>query len=159
MYKYTCRWKVHGWYCGIDGKPHSLPDHIVYDEDSQRAIDRACRDTWKIYSSAEWSQLPRITPYDANNEDGYYGFKGAIPCDWPAGLSDKAKVALEYLDGTAYLFKYMGNFVVTDEGGWLTPYKKGGEIAFPRKILSSIDELEPWLEAVYDNALKNGWCK
>lgn len=92
-------------------------------------------------------------PIDKNNLDGKMGAT-AVPMDWPERLSDKARAALEYLDGAAYLFSYQNRYIVTDESGWLTAYGTGemdDPMGFPQAEFDFLDEIGPWLELVADD--------
>lgn len=55
-----------------------------------------------------------LNAIDKQNLDGAYGAT-AVAMDWPEDLSEKAKEALGYLDDTAYLFHYLGKYIITDE--------------------------------------------
>lgn len=93
-----------------------------------------------------------IKAIDKNNLDGEYGAT-AVLLDWPADLSEKARIALFYLDDTAFLFFYMGKYVFTDESLYLTAHGDGtreNPLGFPRAEFGSLEEIEPWLEAVAD---------
>ena len=74
-----------------------------------------------------------------------------------AGLAGKpfrkAKKALDYLDDTAYLFHYLGKYIITDESLWLSEFGNGtmdSPFGFPRIELSRLEEVGPWLESVAD---------
>lgn len=93
-------------------------------------------------------------PVDRNNLDGQFG-ASAVPAEWPE-LSWKATQGLAYLDpdpetGTAFLFRYRGQFVITDESGDLTDCGDGShESPFggPRYV-GNLEGIEPWLERVW----------
>ena len=94
--------------------------------------------------------MTTLKPIDKQNLDGVYGAT-AVAMDWPEDLSEKAKEALEYLDDTAYLFHYLGKYIITDESLWLTEFGGGSTnspFGFPRAELSSLKEVGPWLESV-----------
>ena len=96
--------------------------------------------------------MTTLKPIDKNNLDGVYGAT-AVALDWPEDLSKKAKEALDYLDDTAYLFHYLGKYIITDESLWLTEFGNGtmdSPYDFPRAEFSSLDEAGPWLECVAD---------
>lgn len=96
--------------------------------------------------------MKNLNAIDKQNLDGAYGAT-AEAMDWPEDLSEKAKEALEYLDDTAYLFHYLGKYIITDESLWLTEFGIGtldSPYGFPRAELSSIEEVGPWLESVAD---------
>ena len=89
---------------------------------------------------------------DKNNMDGAYGATAAV-LDWPANLSEKAKKTLRYLDGTAFLFRYLGWYVITDESLWLTEFGDGtmeNPYGFPRAEFDTLEEIAPWLASQAD---------
>lgn len=89
---------------------------------------------------------------DKQNLDGVYGAT-AVAMAWPSDLSEKAKEALDYLDDTAYLFHYLGKYIITDESRWLTGFGNGtmdSPYGFPRAELNRIEEVGPWLERIAD---------
>lgn len=88
-----------------------------------------------------------IRPVDKNNMDGQRGAT-AVPVDWPVGLSRKATQALLYLDGAVFLFLYRGEYIITDESGWLTESDKDNICGGPRAEFTSLDKVGPWLERV-----------
>lgn len=89
----------------------------------------------------------------------------AIELSLPEGFSSKAWAAWEYFDGsapagTAFLFIYKNQLVVTDESLYLTEHGNGtaeAPLGFPRFVGDSWEELESWLEAVYDEIKEQGW--
>lgn len=96
--------------------------------------------------------MKNLNAIDKQNLDGVYGAT-AVAMDWPEDLSGKAKEALEYLDDTAYLFHYLGKYIITDESLWLTAFGDGtmdSPYSFPRAEFSSLEEVGPWLESVAD---------
>lgn len=96
-------------------------------------------------------------PVDRNNLDGQSG-ASAVPAEWPE-LSWKATQGLAYLDpepetGTAFLFRYRGQFVITDESGDLTDCGDGShESPFggPRLVADSESEIQNFFEAVWSD--------
>jgi len=79
--------------------------------------------------------------------------------DFPEGLSSRCWAVLDYLDGTAFLFWYKGQYVVTDESLELTAYGDGtseAPLGGPRWVGSSFVELAAWLEAVADDLEAEG---
>ena len=97
--------------------------------------------------------MKNLNAIDKNNLDGVYGAT-AVAMDWPEGLSEKAKKALDYFDDTAYLFHYLGKYIITDESLWLTDFGIGtmdSPYGFPIAEFSSLDEVGPWLECVTDD--------
>ena len=96
--------------------------------------------------------MKNLNAIDKQNLDGAYGAT-AVVLDWPEDLSEKAKEALDYLDDTAYLFHYLGKYIITDESLWLTGFGIGtmdSPDGFPRAEFSSLEEVGPWLECVAD---------
>lgn len=96
--------------------------------------------------------MKKLNAIDKQNLDGVYGAT-AVALDWPENLSEKAKKALDYLDDTAYLFHYLGKYIITDENLWLTEFGNGttdSPFGFPRIQLSRLEEVGPWLESVAD---------
>lgn len=96
--------------------------------------------------------MTTLKAIDKNNLDGVYGAT-AVALDWPEDLSKKAKEALDYLDDTAYLFHYLGKYIITDESLWLTEYgsgKRNDPWESPRAEFQSLEKIEPWLENVTD---------
>ena len=78
--------------------------------------------------------MKKLNAIDKQNLDGVYGAT-AVALDWPENLSEKAKKALDYLDDTAYLFHYLGKYIITDESLWLTEFGNGtmdSPFGFPR---------------------------
>lgn len=79
-----------------------------------------------------------------------------IPWDLVTGVMDKpeALAAIKYFDGTAWLFKYKGRLVVTDESLWLTEAgdgTKGNPLGGPRFTADSLLEIEEWLAQVWED--------
>lgn len=72
-------------------------------------------------------------------------------------FSDKAKKVIRYFDGTAFLFIYKGQLVLTDESLYLTDAGDGtmeSPIGFPRWTGSSVNELNEWFETVYSELVE-----
>ena len=83
----------------------------------------------------------------------------AIEYGLPTGFSGKAKACWQYFSGAAYLFEYKGRLVMTDESLELTEYGDGSREApfgAPRGEFDTWEEVETWLEAVYDDLLEDG---
>ena len=83
----------------------------------------------------------------------------AIEYTLPTRFSNKAKACWRYFSGAAYLFEYKGQLVMTDESLDLTEYGDGSHEApygAPRGTFDSWDEVEEWLEAVYDDLTEDG---
>ena len=96
------------------------------------------------------------TPVDRNDRESE---KTAIELSLPEGFSDKAKACWEYFDGTAFAFEYKGRLVITDESLYLTEHGDGTrEAPFggPRLECDSWEEVEDWLELVYDELDEDG---
>jgi hypothetical protein len=73
----------------------------------------------------------------------------AVALAFPHELSDNAWRMLNYLDGTAFLFAYKGQLVVTDESLDLTECGDGtpeSPFGGPRWVGDSFQQLEAWLE-------------
>ena len=98
-------------------------------------------------------------PVDRNDPEGGMA---AIYYTVPAGFSAKAKAAMDYLDGSAFIFEYKGRLVVTDEGLYLTTHGDGSKetpMGFPRTECDSWDEIEKWLELVYQEGIEEGFIE
>ncbi len=96
------------------------------------------------------------TPVDMNDTESA---ATAIYYSTPTAFSAKAKAAMEYFDDTAFIFEYKGQLVITDESLYLTCYGDGtmdAPMGFPREIFDSWEELEEWLELVYEDLLDGG---
>ena len=84
----------------------------------------------------------------------------AIFYDLPANFSDKAKAAWDYLDGAAFIFEYKDQLVMTDESLYLTEHGNGTHETphgFPRDVFDSWEEMEKWLELVYQEGIEEGF--
>lgn len=93
---------------------------------------------------------PRDQPIDKNDPANEHT---AIEYAIPEGFSWKAKATMNYLDGTAFIYEYKDQIVLTDESLYLTAHGDGtmdSPIGFPRGTFAGWDELERWLEMVYD---------
>lgn len=89
-------------------------------------------------------------PNDAENSNDS---EAAEEVAWPEGMSQRAMMVLEYFEGTMYLFRYKGKYVITDESGALEESGDGSTgkpIEGPRAIFDSTEEIEPWLESIAD---------
>ena len=63
------------------------------------------------------------------------------------------KACWDYFEGAAFLFSYKGHLVMTDESLYLTEHGDGSHEApfgAPRGTFDSWDEVEAFLEEVYD---------
>ncbi len=97
-----------------------------------------------------------LHPIDMNDRDSE---DTAIEYGLPTGFSDKAKACWDYFEGTAFLFSYKGKLVMTDEGLYLTEHGDGSHEApfgCPRGEFDTWEEVEAWLEAVYDDLASEG---
>ena len=77
----------------------------------------------------------------------------------PTGFSDKAKACWDYFEGAAFLFSYKDKLVITDESLYLTEHGDGSHEApfgAPRGEFDLWEEVEAWLEAVYDDLEADG---
>lgn len=77
----------------------------------------------------------------------------AIEYSLPIQFSEKAKACWDYFSGSAYLFEYKDKLVITDESLYLTAYGDGSleaPFGFPRGEFDTWEEVEAWLEEVYD---------
>ena len=83
----------------------------------------------------------------------------AIEYSLPTRFSGKAKACWEYFSGAAFLFEYKGRLVITDESLYLTEHGDGSHEApfgAPRGEFDTWEEVETWLEAVYDDLDADG---
>lgn len=95
--------------------------------------------------------LEGLEPIDMNDRES----EGtAIEYSLPTRFSGKAKACWAYFSGAAFLFEYKDRLVITDEGLYLTEHGDGSHEApfgAPRGKFDSWEEVEAWLEAVYDD--------
>lgn len=95
-------------------------------------------------------------PIDRTNLDGRMGAT-AEAIEWEdVELSDKAKLGLRYLEGAAFLFKYEGKYIVTDEGGDLQAYGDGSlekPYGCPQGEFDTLDEINTWFEELVDESM------
>ena len=97
-----------------------------------------------------------LEPIDRNDPDSA---NSAIEYGLPTGFSGKAHACWEYFSGAAYLFEYKGQLVITDESLELTEYGDGSHEApfgAPRGTFDTWEEVEEWLEGVYDDLMEEG---
>ena len=97
--------------------------------------------------------MKNMNAIDKQNLDGAYGAT-AVALDWPLNLSEKAQKTLGYLDGAAFLFHYLGRYVITDESLWLTEFGDGtmeSPYGFPRADFDTWEEIDPWLASQADD--------
>ena len=105
------------------------------------------RDDIRIYTD--------LHPIDRNDPDSE---ASAIEYSLPSRFSGKAKACWEYFSGAAYLFEYKGKLVMTDESLYLTEHGDGSHEApwgAPRGEFETWDEVEAWLEDVYDELMED----
>ena len=96
--------------------------------------------------------LPTTAVYDHNDQKNAWK---AIQYSAPEYFSEMAKDCLEYFEGSLYIFEYKGQLHITDESMELTDFASpdgkyecwGG----PRLICDSWDELQDWLETVWED--------
>ena len=94
--------------------------------------------------------LHGLVPEDPNDPTAA---SSALELSLPLTFSAKARAAWRYFDGTAFLFEYKDQLVVTDESLWLTAAgtgEPGSPMGFPRWVGDSWEDLESWLESVSD---------
>lgn len=140
------RWKITGW----DGEGKPLPPRYTYDEDAYTALTRVREKYCSTYTQAQAAPLSAIEPVDFRSLDGCRGAT-AVPCEWPAGLSEPAKLALDCYDTGIRLFKYRGRYVVTDY--LLTKYQH----SHPLAVFGSLDELNEILAQLYNDTAGSRW--
>ena len=77
----------------------------------------------------------------------------------PTAFSAKAKATMDYFDDSAFIFEYKDHLVVTDESLYLTMHGNGTYEApsgCPRAGFDSWEDLESWLERVYQDLVDDG---
>ena len=77
--------------------------------------------------------------------------KTAVELEFPDTFCAFAYDVIRYFEGSMFLFRYKGHYVVTDESLYLTEYGDGSpEAPFgaPRWTGDDLDELEVWLEGI-----------
>lgn len=79
----------------------------------------------------------------------------AVELSLPAGFSEKAHACWDYFEGAAFLFEYKDRLVMTDESLYLTDHGDGYNepLGYPRGVFETWDEVETWLEEVYDEGI------
>ena len=119
--------------------------------DGQRSMESPYK-----FLRRDTSVLSGNDPVDRNDPES----EGeAVELAVPTGFSDKAKALMDYLDGTAFIFAYKGQLVLTDESMELTEAGDGThEAPFggPRMVCDSWEELEETLEKEYDGMKAEG---
>lgn len=106
------------------------------------------RDDIRIYID-----LHPVDRSDPDSEDS------AIEYSLPARFSNKAQACWKYFSGAAYIFEYKGRLIMTDESLYLTEHGDGSYDApfgAPRGEFDTWEEVEEWLEAVYDDLEEDG---
>lgn len=83
------------------------------------------------------------------------GAREAVELSLPAGFSKKAQACWDYFEGAAFLFEYKDRLVMTDESLYLTDHGDGYNepLGYPRGVFETWDEVETWLEEVYDEGI------
>ena len=100
--------------------------------------------------------LHGLVPEDPNDPASA---SSAVELSLPLTFSAMAHAVWRYFDGTAFLFEYKDQLVVTDESLWLTAAgngKPGSPMGFPRWVGDSWEDLESWLVGVYCDLLEYG---
>ena len=90
-------------------------------------------------------------PVDMNDPEAA---KTAVELQFPETFSPKALACVRDFEGSMYLYRYKGKFVLTDESLYLTDHGDGSHEApygGPRYICDTMEEVESWLEQVYDD--------
>ena len=80
--------------------------------------------------------------------------KTAVELQFLETFSPKALACVRDFEGSMYLYRYKGKFVLTDESLYLTDHGDGSHEApygGPRYICDTMEEVESWLETVYDD--------
>lgn len=152
---------------GIDDRCNDTED---FPEVSIMSIQRMLEEAYRLgkadgqrsmnnpfaFLRADTQVLAGNDPTDRNDPDGA---AEAIELSVPTGFSDKAKALMDYLDGTAFIFAYKGQLVLTDESLELTEAGDGTHEApygGPRMVCDSWEELEKRLEEDYDGMKAEG---
>lgn len=103
----------------------------------------------------EADEESEIVPIDMNDPESA---KTAKLLEFPDTFCARAYDVIRYFEGSMYLFRYKGRYVVTDEALYLTEHGNGTHEApygGPRWVGDDLDELESWLEGIaadYDDA-------
>lgn len=100
--------------------------------------------------------MENLIPVDMND---MLGALTAIEVPFPETFSPRAWKVIRYLDGTAFLFFYKGQYVLTDESLYLTEHGDGtadAPFGAPRWSGDTLRELESWLEDLADFYDKDG---
>ena len=100
--------------------------------------------------------IEELEPIDRNDPAGA---ASAIEYSLPTDFSWRAKAAWKYFEGSAFLFEYKGKLVITDESLYLTEHGNGtpeAPFGFPRAVLDSWDEVEEWLDGIWDELAADG---
>ena len=110
-------------------------------------------------TAGQFQKLYGEAPVDKNDPDMAMT---AIYYTVPDGFSKKAHAAMDYLDGCGFIFEYKDRLVVTDESLYLTMHGDGtheNPIGCDRCTCDSWEELEEWMELVYQDALDEGFIE
>ena len=103
-----------------------------------------------------------LFPIDMNDPVSVYT---AEHIEWPATFSKNANESLRYFDAfsefsTAYLFRYKGKLVITDESLYLTNHgtgEPGSPLGGPRAEFDTMAQVEAWLEDVHSDLEVDGF--
>lgn len=89
----------------------------------------------------------RQFPIDRNHPEDS---KQAVEVPWPTGLSKRGEKVLRYFDGAAFLFKYKGEYIITDESGDLTEAGDGVNEPWggPRFSSRNYKDVKTWIEEI-----------
>ena len=123
---------------------------FMYASNYESSVKDFYREDTRFLTAEEFADTYGEYPVDKNDPEES---KTAVFYDTPEGFSRKAKATLDYLDDTAWIFAYKDKLVVTDESLYLTNHGNGTHEApygGPRAEFDSWEELEAWLEQVYD---------
>ena len=102
-------------------------------------------------TAAQFTATYGEAPVDKNDPESAMT---AIFYTVPTDMSAKAQAAMDYLDGTAFIFEYKDQLIVTDESLYLTDHGNGtheAPMGGPRWECDSWEELEEILELTYQD--------
>ena len=117
------------------------------------------RNDTQILTAEQFADQFGEYPVDKNDPENSMT---AVYFSVPADFSAKAKAAMDYFDGTAFIFEYKDRLVVTDESLYLTDHGDGthdNPFGFPRWEGDSWEDLEGWLELVYQDGAEEGFIE
>ena len=91
---------------------------------------------------------------DRNNPGGKMG-RTVKPIPWPEGLSDKARQVIRHFDGSMYLYRHLGKWVIFDEAEWdIEP--DTGDWDASRFEFDREKDIGPWLEKIWEDLKEEG---